>query len=92
MLKFYWTCNSSANTILKAFAQGLKVKDAELEEFNKLNSQKGNQLRLLHYPEISKEKLDNEILARLPAHQDWGVVLYFHFLLLKLSLLLYCHS
>jgi isopenicillin N synthase-like dioxygenase len=29
------------------------------------------QLRLLHYPAISKQKLQDELLTRLPPHKDW---------------------
>jgi isopenicillin N synthase-like dioxygenase len=30
------------------------------------------QLRLLHYPPVSKEKLQHELLTRMPTHTDWG--------------------
>lgn len=30
------------------------------------------QLRLLHYPAVSKALLEQQLLARLPAHRDWG--------------------
>lgn len=30
------------------------------------------QLRLLHYPAVSKALLQQQLLARLPAHRDWG--------------------
>lgn len=30
------------------------------------------QLRLLHYPSVSKTQLQEHLLARLPPHRDWG--------------------
>ncbi len=58
--------------VLEAFAVGLGL-DAEAHAaLMGLESVNHSQLRLLHYPAIGKEKLQKELLARLPAHTDWG--------------------
>ena len=72
MVKLYWALNNSANIILQAFAMGMHVQGDELAAVRRLNSQHGNQLRLLHYPEIPLAQLEKSVLARLPAHTDWG--------------------
>lgn len=38
----------------------------------KLHSDKWNQLRLLHYPPIAANLLEEKQFARMPAHTDWG--------------------
>ncbi|KAI1125912.1 oxidoreductase-like protein [Nemania abortiva] len=58
--------------ILDAIGIGLGLKDSAYKSLMDLMSDRHCQLRLLHYPAISKAKLQNELLARLPAHQDWG--------------------
>ncbi|KAI1768393.1 Clavaminate synthase-like protein [Hypoxylon sp. FL1150] len=63
-----------SKTILGAIAIGLLLEAEEYTEFIKLISDQHCQLRLLHYPEVTKEKLQNELLARLPAHNDWGTM------------------
>ncbi|KAI1146013.1 Clavaminate synthase-like protein [Nemania diffusa] len=61
-----------SKVILHAIAVGLGLFGPEYTSLIQLISNRHCQLRLLHYPAISKEKLQNELLARLPAHQDWG--------------------
>ncbi|KAI1774101.1 Clavaminate synthase-like protein [Hypoxylon cercidicola] len=63
-----------SKTILEAIAIGLSLDAEEHAESVKLISDRHCQLRLLHYPEVTKEKLRNELLARLPAHNDWGTI------------------
>ncbi|GAP83968.1 putative thymine dioxygenase protein [Rosellinia necatrix] len=58
--------------VLHAIGVGLGLDGAALAALTKLMSDRSCQLRLLHYPAIAKEKLENEMLARLPAHHDWG--------------------
>lgn len=60
------------NVILSAIGVGLGLDGGELAALMKLDSERHSQLRLLHYPAISKEKVSNEVFARLPAHTDWG--------------------
>ena len=58
--------------VLEAFAVGLGLNADERTALMDLDSERHSQLRLLHYPALSKEKLQSELLARLPAHTDWG--------------------
>ncbi|KAI1182703.1 oxidoreductase-like protein [Nemania serpens] len=58
--------------VLHAIGIGLGLDDSAYTSLMELLSERHCQLRLLHYPAISKEKLQSELLARLPAHQDWG--------------------
>lgn len=58
--------------LLSAIGVGLGLDDGELAALMKLDSERHSQLRLLHYPAISKENVSNEVFARLPAHTDWG--------------------
>ncbi|KAI1113734.1 oxidoreductase-like protein [Nemania sp. NC0429] len=64
-------CNVS-RMVLHAIGVGLGLEGPAYTSLMELLSDRHCQLRLLHYPTISKEKLQNELLARLPAHQDWG--------------------
>ncbi|KAJ8123236.1 hypothetical protein ONZ43_g762 [Nemania bipapillata] len=64
-------CNVS-KMILHAIGVGLELDGPAYASLMELISDRHCQLRLLHYPAITKEKLQNELLARLPAHQDWG--------------------
>ncbi|KAI1171828.1 oxidoreductase-like protein [Nemania sp. FL0916] len=58
--------------VLHAIGIGLGLDGPALTSLMDLMSDRHCQLRLLHYPAIGKEKLQNELLARLPAHHDWG--------------------
>ncbi|KAK6220870.1 hypothetical protein LQW54_001790 [Pestalotiopsis sp. IQ-011] len=60
--------------LLEVIGIGLGIdRDTEAHrDLLSLISDRHCQLRLLHYPPISKLKLENEMLARLPAHHDWG--------------------
>ncbi|KAI0403679.1 Clavaminate synthase-like protein [Xylaria palmicola] len=60
--------------ILQAIGNGLELEDDALSSFMSLISDRHCQLRLLHYPPISKAALQNELLARMPPHQDWGTL------------------
>ncbi|MCJ1385481.1 hypothetical protein MMC17_008604 [Xylographa soralifera] len=72
MLHFYWELNKSAQMILQAIGQGLHLKDSELTNLLRLHPGQNNQLRLLHYPPVPAELLENQIVARMPAHTDWS--------------------
>ena len=71
MTRFYWECNKVACTFLDAIALGIDLSKSEIEYVKKLHSGHNNQLRLLHYPPIPAEMLDTQVLARMPAHEDW---------------------
>ncbi|CAN8097701.1 unnamed protein product [Discula destructiva] len=58
--------------IIEALSLGLGLDSDEKTALSGLMLHDGCQLRLLHYPAVSKEKLQKEIFARMPAHNDWG--------------------
>ena len=71
MKKFYWELAGTAKTILEAMGLGLGLTQAEMDKLARLHSGQNNQLRLLHYPPIPAEQLENGVVARMPPHQDW---------------------
>lgn len=50
----------------------LELSEQEKGEFFEFHSGHNNQLRLLHYPPIEVEKLAQQVVGRMPAHQDWS--------------------
>ena len=58
-----------SKTVLEAISVGLELDQEERSALMELKQD--YQLRLLHYPAISKQKLEEELIARLPAHNDW---------------------
>jgi isopenicillin N synthase-like dioxygenase len=72
MTSLYERLAGVGTAVLGAIGVGLGL-DAEAHAaLMQLLSERHSQLRLLHYPAISKEKLQNELFARLPSHTDWG--------------------
>lgn len=67
---FYWTCSDTAKELLKALAVGIGLDDDEF--LVRFHSGDNNQLRLLHYPPVERDKLCSNAIARMPAHSDWG--------------------
>lgn len=74
MTKFYWELDKAARRVLEAVGLALKLSEAEKGYLFDLHSGHNNQLRLLHYPPISTEKLRKNVVARMPAHCDWRYV------------------
>ena len=74
MTNFYWELNKAARRILEALSLALSLTEAEKDHLFDLHSGHNNQLRLLHYPPISTEKLRRNVVARMPAHCDWRYV------------------
>jgi isopenicillin N synthase-like dioxygenase len=72
MTALYERLADVAGTILGAFGTGLGCDEAAQDSLMQLASRHHSQLRLLHYPPITKHKLQTETFARLPAHTDWG--------------------
>ncbi|KAI0108144.1 Clavaminate synthase-like protein [Daldinia grandis] len=70
--QFYWNCFGVAKDLLRALAIGIGLEDENF--FLRFHSGINNQLRLLHYPSIEVEKLSNNVVARMPAHSDWGTI------------------
>ncbi|KAJ4420983.1 hypothetical protein N0V82_004025 [Gnomoniopsis sp. IMI 355080] len=58
--------------LIDAISLGLGFDEHEKKALADMMLDNGCQLRLLHYPAVSKEKLQKEVFARLPAHNDWG--------------------
>lgn len=73
MTTFYWRCFETAQCILRAFAVGLNVDEKLILA---PHSGHHNQLRLLHYPEISANMIDEGTFARMPAHTDWTTITF----------------
>ncbi|KKK20604.1 hypothetical protein ARAM_000152 [Aspergillus rambellii] len=72
MTRFYWECDRIGNEILRALAIGLSL---ESENYlTEKHSGNNNQLRLLHYLPVPAEDLENERVARCPAHTDWSSI------------------
>ncbi|CAJ2502549.1 Uu.00g099430.m01.CDS01 [Anthostomella pinea] len=72
MTQFYSRCFDSAKELLRALAIGVGLEDEDF--FLRFHSGVNNQLRLLHYPPVDAEKLSSNMLARMPAHTDWGTI------------------
>ncbi|MCJ1459033.1 hypothetical protein MMC28_009410 [Mycoblastus sanguinarius] len=70
--KLYWELHKTSVQFLDALIMSLGMTADEAQYVRSLHSGHGNQLRLAHYPPIPVEKLNREVLARLPAHTDWS--------------------
>lgn len=70
MTRFYWECFKAGKEILNALAVGLDLEDEHYLVRKHLGH--NNQLRLLHYPPIAAEEIEQERAARCPAHTDWS--------------------
>ncbi|KAK3352470.1 hypothetical protein B0T25DRAFT_186353 [Lasiosphaeria hispida] len=57
---------------LNAIGVGLGLDEKERDALEQLASHRYSQLRFLHYPAVSKARLQSDVFARLPAHNDWG--------------------
>jgi len=71
MTSFYWTCFEAAKTILQALAIGIGLEQDRLLRYH---SGHFNQLRLLHYPPVPAQAVEEGKLARMPAHTDWSTM------------------
>lgn len=72
--KLYWELHRTSMRILDAMIMALNLSDSEGDYVRSLHSGHGNQLRFSHYPPVPIDKLNKEILSRLPAHTDWRSV------------------
>ncbi|KFH66410.1 hypothetical protein MVEG_06935 [Podila verticillata NRRL 6337] len=71
MTEFYWMCFEAAKTVLKALALGIGLEEDALVS---LHSGHYNQLRLLNYPPIPAQALEEGTSERMPAHTDWSTM------------------
>ena len=74
MVKFYWELHKAAHRILEAISLALSLSKTDKENLSRLHSGHNNQLRLLHYPQISVGEMRDQLVARMPAHCDWRYV------------------
>jgi isopenicillin N synthase-like dioxygenase len=72
MSNLYERLANVGEAVLNAIAVGRSMSSEEHEALMQLFSRQNCQLRLLHYPAISKESLRNEGVARLTPHTDWS--------------------
>jgi isopenicillin N synthase-like dioxygenase len=72
MTRFYWDCFSVASDIMRALAVGIGLEDED--HLLKKHSGHNNQLRLLHYPNVTAEALERQTVSRMPAHCDWSSI------------------
>ena len=72
MNRFYWECFRVGGEILQALAVGLGLDDEN--HLLRKHSGHNNQLRLLHYPPVPAEALEQQRAARCPAHTDWSSI------------------
>lgn len=56
--------------ILEAFIMSLDLTEKEAESLRAIHTGYNNQLRLLHYPPVPREMLDDETIGRITAHTD----------------------
>ena len=74
MTSLYSELHACGLTLLRAIALGLGLSSSETEKLLKLHSSQNNQLRLLHYPQIEKQRVAAGLVRRMPAHQDWSTL------------------
>lgn len=72
MVDFYWKCFGTARELLRALAIGVGLDEEDY--FLRFHSGLNNQLRLLHYPPVETKMLTSNVMARMPAHSDWGSI------------------
>ncbi|KAM7203849.1 hypothetical protein V8F20_003855 [Naviculisporaceae sp. PSN 640] len=74
MTSLYERLADVTKIILEAIGVGLGLDEEEHAALMDLHSARHSQLRLLHYPPIDRKTLETKVLARLPAHNDWGTL------------------
>jgi hypothetical protein len=74
MTRLYEKLVGVSRIALEAICLGLALDESEHSAIMEMASDTNCQLRLLHYPSITEEKLRSELLTRLPPHNDWRYV------------------
>ncbi|OTA57163.1 Clavaminate synthase-like protein [Hypoxylon sp. EC38] len=72
MTALYQKLARVSGILLEAIGIGLGLNSEENTALTQLISERHCQLRLLHYPVITQDRLQNDLIARLPSHTDWG--------------------
>jgi len=70
-LDFFWSFQKIETSIFKALALGLNIPE---DFFLPSHASSSNQLRLLHYPSVSITALENEEIALIGQHSDYGSI------------------
>ncbi|KAI9680044.1 MAG: hypothetical protein M1817_005060 [Caeruleum heppii] len=60
MTDFYWEFNKTARLVLEAVAEGLSLTEDDTKTLLRVHTGLNNQLRLLHYPPVSAEAVENQ--------------------------------
>ncbi|KAL2399163.1 Proline hydroxylase buaE [Exophiala dermatitidis] len=71
MLDFFETCYHVELDLLRAIALGMDLPENFFKEYH---LKKDNQLRLLHYPPVEAELLNDGKMERIAAHSDFGTM------------------
>ncbi|KAI0354972.1 thymine dioxygenase [Trametes cingulata] len=69
--KFYWKCYDVEISILKAIAVALGLPEDHLA---KSHSGRDQSLRLMHYPSVPAQKLNDGEMSRIGAHSDFSSI------------------
>ncbi|KAK4447659.1 Clavaminate synthase-like protein [Podospora aff. communis PSN243] len=72
MSNLYERLANLGEAVLNAIAVGLSMSSEEHDALMQMCSRQNCHLRLLHYPAIPKESLQNEGVSRLTPHTDWS--------------------
>ncbi|KAI0770294.1 thymine dioxygenase [Fomes fomentarius] len=70
-LDFYCACHDAELNVLRAIAAGLGIADDHLVKYHNAHD---NQLRLLHYPSVPADELEQDKVSRIDAHSDFGSI------------------
>lgn len=68
---FYHQCHDTEVRLLEAIAIGLGL---PRHHFDAMHTDRTNEFRLLHYPEVSVEKLSSGLNTRASEHSDFGTI------------------
>ncbi|KAI9058367.1 thymine dioxygenase [Trametes sanguinea] len=68
---FTRTCHETERNILRALCLALGIPEDYLVKYHEAHD---NQLRLLHYPSVPVQDLEEEKISRIDAHSDFGSI------------------
>ncbi|CDO71471.1 hypothetical protein BN946_scf184909.g65 [Trametes cinnabarina] len=70
-MDFFWACHDVELNILKALCLALGISEDYLVRYHQGHD---NQLRLLHYPSVPVQDLEDDKISRIDAHSDFGSI------------------
>ena len=68
---FFHECHETEVALLEAVAMGLGL---SRDHFNSMHTDRVNEFRLLHYPEVNVKELKSGINTRASEHTDFGTI------------------